>query len=124
MYVQIKKGGKVQNMKWIKEITLEDIFRFEVEVYKTLLQQYEKCIDSILKTNYGFETIVESEVKKLNDDLQLAKEAIMILLNDKTDILFKDEDNHAIVYLNKKGWKLFKLVFKSLKERVIEYEKI
>ena len=111
-------------MKWIKEITLEDIFRFEVEVYKTLLQQYEKCIDSILKTNYGFETIVESEVKKLNDDLQLAKEAIMILLNDKTDILFKDEDNHAIVYLNKKGWKLFKLVFKSLKERVIEYEKI
>ena len=46
-------------MKWIKEITLEDIFRFEVEVYRTLLQQYEKCIDSILKTNYGFETIVE-----------------------------------------------------------------
>ena len=124
MYVQIKKGGKVQNMKWIKEITLEDIFRFEVEVYKTLLQQYEKCIDSILKTYYGFETIVESKIKKLNDDLQLAKKAIMILLNDKVDILFKDEDNRAIVYLNKKGWKTFKLAFKSLKERVIEYEKI
>ena len=111
-------------MKWIKEITLEDIFRFEVEVYKTLLHQYEKCIDSILKTYYGFETIVESEVKNLNDDLQLAKEAIMILLNDKVDILFKNEDNHAIVYLNKKGWKLFKLAFKSLKERVLYYEKI
>ena len=108
-------------MKWIKEITLEDVFRFEVEVYKTLLKQYEKCIDIILKIHYGFETIVESEVKNLNDDLQLVKEAIMILLNDKSDILFKDEDKHAIVYLNKKGWKLFKIAFNSLKERVKEY---
>ena len=104
-------------MKWIKEITLEDIFRFEVEVYKTLLWQYEKCIDIILKKHYG----LESEVKKLNDDLQLAKESIIVLLNDKVDILFKDEDKHPIVYLNKKGWKTFKLAFKSLKERVKEY---
>ena len=47
----------------------------------------------------------------------------MILLNDKVDVLFQDEDKHAIVYLNKKGWKTFKIAFTSLKERVIEYEK-
>ena len=106
-------------MKWIKEITLEDVFRFEVEVYKTLLEHHQKCIEQILKENYGFETLV----KNLNDDLQLVKEAIMILLNDKVDILFKDEDKHAIVNLSKRSWKTFKLAFNSLKERVKEYGK-
>ena len=110
-------------MKWIKEITLEDVFRFEKEVYKVLLRHYQKCIEQILKENYGFETLVESEVKNLNDDLQLVKEAIAILLNDKTDILFKDEDKHAIVNLSKRSWKTFKIAFKSLKERVIDYGK-
>ena len=110
-------------MKWIKEITLEDVFRFEVEVYKILLEHHKKCIEQILKENYGFETLAESEIKNLNDDLQLVKEAIMILLNDKSDILFKDEDKHAIVNLNKRSWKTFKLAFNSLKERVIAYKK-
>ena len=108
-------------MKWIKEITLEDVFRFEVEVYKTLLEHHQKCIEQILKENYGFETLVESEIKNLNDDLQLVKEAIMILLNEKSDILFKDEDKHAIVNLSKRSWKTFKIAFNSLKERVKEY---
>ena len=108
-------------MKWIKEITLEDVFCFEVEVYKTLLEHHQKCIEQILKENYGFETLVESEIKNLNDDLQLVKEAIMILLNDKSDILFKDEDKHAIVNLNKRSWKTFKIAFNSLKERVKQY---
>ena len=113
-------------MKWIKEITLEDIFWFESEVYKILLRHYKTCIDRILKIHYGFETIIKSQVEKLKGDLQLVKKAIMFLLNDKVDTLledFKDEINHPIIYLNKNSWKRFKLSFKSLKERVIAYEK-
>ena len=111
-------------MKWIKEITLEDVFCFEVEVYKTLLDQYKKCVEVIIyRVDYE---IKENMIKLLNDDLQLVKEAIMILSNRKVDILkeeFKDEENHPIIYLNKKGWKLFKLAFKSLEERIIAYKK-
>ena len=50
----------------------------------------------------------------------------MILLNEKVDILkeeFKDEEEHPLIYLNRSGWKSFNFFFKSLKERVIEYEK-
>ena len=111
-------------MKWIKEITLEDILLFEVEVYKTLLQQYEKCIEVIIyRVDYE---IKENMIKLLNDDLHLAIKSIMTLLNEKNDILkeeFEKEAEHPIIYLNKSGWKSFNFFFKSLKERVIAYEK-
>ena len=113
-------------MKWIKEITLEDVFYFETEVYKTLLYHYETCIDHILKINYGFETIIESEVEKLNEDITRFRRVINELTLDKTDTFeeeFQDEENHPIIYLNKNSWKTFKLAFKSFKERVIAYEK-
>ena len=111
-------------MKWIKEITLEDIFQFESEVYKALLNQYEKCIEVIIyRVDYE---IKENMIKFLNSDLHLVIKSIMTLLNEKTDILkeeFEVEEEHPIIYLNKSGWKSFKFFFKSLKERVIAYEK-
>ena len=111
-------------MKWIKEITLEDIFQFESEVYKALLNQYEKCIEVIVyRVDYE---IKENMIKVLNCDLHLAIKSIMTLLNEKNDILkeeFEKEEKHPIIYLNKNSWITFKLAFKSLKERVIAYEK-
>ena len=111
-------------MKWIKEITLEDIFQFESEVYKSLLNQYEKCIEvTISRVDYE---IKENMIRVLNCDLHLAIKAIMTLLNEKVDILkeeFEKEEKHPIIYLNKSGWKSFNFFFKSLKERVIAYEK-
>ena len=112
-------------MKWIKEITIEDIFQFESEVYKSLLNQYKKCIEVILCCRIDYE-VKENMIKFLNCDLHLAIKSIMTLLNEKVDILkeeFEKEEEHPIIYLNKSGWKTFELVFKSLKERVIAYEK-
>ena len=112
-------------MKWIKEITLEDIFKFESEVYKALLKQYEKCIE-VITYRLDYEVKENMIIKLLNSDLHLAIKSIMTLLNEKVDILkeeFKDEEEHPLIYLNKSGWKSFNFFFKSLKERVIEYEK-
>ena len=112
-------------MKWIKEITLEDIFRFESEVYKALLNQYKKCIEVIMICRIDCE-VKENMIKFINCDLHLAIKSIMTLLNEKVDILkeeFETEEQHPIIYLNKSGWKSFNFFFKSLKERVIAYKK-
>ena len=111
-------------MKWIKEITLEDIFHFEKEVYKVLLRHYENCIDFVI--HYADYEKKEVILRALIDDLHLAKKAIMLLLNDKVDTLledFKDEINHPIIYVRRNSWKTFKIAFNSLKERVIAYGK-
>ena len=112
-------------MKWIKEITLEDIFKFESEVYKALLNQYEKCIE-VITCRLDYEVKENMIIKLLNWDLHLAIKSIMTLLNEKVDILkeeFKDEEEHPLIYLNRSGWKSFKFFFKSLKERVLAYKK-
>ena len=92
------------------------------ETYSALLYQYQVCIERILEVNNGFETIMKSEVKKLNDDTTSFKRIINELILGKTDTFeeeFQDEEKHPIIYLDKRRWEILKSYYKKLKEIVL-----
>ncbi len=100
-------------------------YLWEAETYSVLLYQYQVCVKQILEVNNGFETIIKSEVEKLNEDITKFRIVINELMLDKTDTLeeeFQDEENHPIIYLDKKRWEILKSYYQKLKEAVQNYE--
>lgn len=98
-------------------------YLWEAETYSALLYQYQICVKQILEVNNGFETIIKSEVEKLNEDIIRIRRVINELTFDKTDTFeeeFQDEENHSIIYLYKRGWEILKGYYKKLKESVIK----
>lgn len=101
-------------------------YLWEAETYSVLLYQHQVCVKRILEVNNGFETIIKSEVEKLNEDIIRFRRVINELTLDKDDTLekeFQDEENHPIIYLYKRGWEIVKDYYKKLKEVVQNYEK-
>ena len=97
-------------------------YLWEAETYSALLYQYQVCIERILEINNGFETIIKSEVEKLNEDTTSFKRIINELTIGKTDTFeeeFQDEENHPIIYLDKRGWKVLKSYYQKLREKVL-----
>ena len=101
-------------------------YLWEAETYSVLLYQYQVCINRILEVNNCFETIIKSEVEKLNEDVTRFRRVINELTLDKTDTFeeeFQDEKNHPIIYLDKGRWEILKSYYKKLKWVVQNYEK-
>ena len=97
-------------------------YLWEAETYSVLLYQYQVCVKQILEINNGFETIIKSEVEKLNEDITKFRRVINELTLDKTDTFeeeFQDEENHPIIYLDKGRWEILKSYYKKLKEVVL-----